>query len=89
MLLGKNVELTCCSSRLLCACLGWQSPLVQARTGADVRDRLLARFQTVVKPLLQAVKKDVFKGLAPLIDIHLVAKWVLASIVVSASLALR
>jgi dynein heavy chain len=50
-----------------------QSPVVQARTSPDVRERLAARFQSVVRPLLVAVKKDVFKGLAPLIDMHLVA----------------
>ena len=34
-----------------------QSPKVVASTTADVRDRILNRFQTVVKPLLELLKR--------------------------------
>ena len=57
-----------------------QSPHVVSSTTPDVRERLLNRFNGVVKPLLAAVKKSLFKGQAPLSDMELIARCVVGAV---------
>ena len=51
-----------------------QSPKVVASTTADVRDRILNRFQTVVKPLLASLKRNAFKGLTQIGEVNMIAR---------------